>query len=122
MDNIRSADTINTIGEIYHQQGMYAEALSWFERALNILKREFGVDHVNSARTLHNIGLVLYKHTANWVSATSYFERATRLLQRRCREPGHEFTLGSERELTNAINALITTLPAQLKQSGGTKQ
>ena len=90
--------------EVYRQQGKYAEAISCYERALKIFEREFGVDHVNSASTLHNIGL-LYKSMADWVSAKSYFERASSL-HRQCRGPEHEFTIGSERELTFAINVL----------------
>ena len=89
---------------VYSNQGKYAEAISWYERALKIFDREFGVDRVNSASTLHNIGLV-YKYMTDWVSAKSYFERAAQL-HRQCRGDGHEFTIGSEREMTNVINAL----------------
>ena len=62
------------------------------------------MDHVNSAITLHNLGLV-YKNMADWVSAKSYFERAAQL-SRQCRGTGHEFTIKAERELTYVINTL----------------
>ena len=41
---------------VYHKQGKHADALSWYERALDIDKREFGVDHINSAGTINDIG------------------------------------------------------------------
>ena len=75
-----AADTINNIGEVYREQGKYAEAISWNERALRTKEREFGGDHVNLATTLHDIGLV-YKAVAKSVSAKSYFERAAKLFK-----------------------------------------
>ena len=103
VDHINSANTIDNIGEVYRQQGKYAEAISWYERAVKIIERVFGVDHVNSARTLHNIRLV-YKNMMDWVSAKSYFERAVQSYRQR-RGAGHEFTVDSERALKYAINA-----------------
>ena len=113
VDHINSANTIMNIGSVYSAQGKYAEAISWYERALKIKEREFGVDHVNSAITLHTIGLV-YKNMDDWMSAKSYFERAARL-HRQCPGDHHEFTIGSERELTNAINSLNKDSPSTTK-------
>ena len=47
-----------TSASVYNSQGKYAEAISWYERALKIYEREFGVDHINSAETIMGIGLV----------------------------------------------------------------
>ena len=58
-DHIKSANTIMGVGLVYDSQGKYAEAISWYERALKIFEREFGVDHINSANTIGNIGGVL---------------------------------------------------------------
>ena len=90
--------------------GKYTEAMSWYERALKIFEREFGVDHINSASTLHSLGLG-YKNMTDWVSAKSYFERAMRLHQQ-CRGAQHKFTLESGRELTYAINVLNNDSPS----------
>ena len=104
MDHINTADTIMNFGLTYDSQGKYDEAIAQYERALRIKERAFGVDHVNSASTLHNIGLT-YKNMGDWMSAKSYFERAASL-HRLCRGEVHEFTIGSERELACAIDAL----------------
>ena len=104
MDHINTADTINNLGLTYQHQGKYELAIAQYERALRIKEAAFGVDHVNSASTLHNMGLA-HKDMGDWISAKRYFERAASL-HRLCRGEAHEFTIGSERELACAIDAL----------------
>ena len=48
-----------SIGNVYHSQGKYNEAMSYYEQALKIYDREFGVNHINSAPTIMNMGLLL---------------------------------------------------------------
>ena len=70
-----------TSASVYESQGKYAEAISWYERALKIYEREFGVDHINSASTINNIGIV-YDSQGKYAEAISWYERALKIKER----------------------------------------
>lgn len=80
MDHINSVHTI--MGIICRHQGKYAEVISWYERVLKILEREFGVDHIDSANMINNIGAV-YRQQGKYAKAISWYERALNIKERK---------------------------------------
>ena len=61
--------------------GKYTEAMSWYERALKIFEREFGVDHINSANTIMGVGCV-YDSQGKYAEAISWYERSLKISER----------------------------------------
>src|SRR5579871_6242197 len=51
-----SADILD-LGNTYYSQGKYDEAIAHYEQASRIYENSFGVDHINTADTIMNIGL-----------------------------------------------------------------
>jgi tetratricopeptide (TPR) repeat protein len=66
VDHINTADTIINLGNTYHSQGKYDEAIEQYQRALRISKKAFGADHINIADTINNLGFTYYKTRKVW--------------------------------------------------------
>ena len=65
----------NNLGIIYGHQGKYDEAIAQYERALRIKENAFGVDHIDTADTILNMGL-FYKSQGQMQLAKEYLSRA----------------------------------------------
>src|SRR5213083_1173322 len=61
-------------------QGKYNEAITQYERALRIYEKAFGVDHINSASTIMNIGL-LFESQGQTKLATSQLLRSYQIFK-----------------------------------------
>ena len=69
------------LGTIKYQQGDYKEALSFYERALQVFQKIFPADHPQLASSYSNIASV-YKNTGKYSQALSFYERAFEILRR----------------------------------------
>ena len=72
------AATLNNIGNVYMNQGRYAEALKAHEKALRITRAALGDDHPDVAATLNNIGNV-YQRQGRYAEALEAYEEALRI-------------------------------------------
>jgi tetratricopeptide (TPR) repeat protein len=69
------------LGEIKYQQGDYQEALSFYERALEIFEKSHPANHPSLASSYNNIGLV-YTDMGEYSKALSSHERALEVRQK----------------------------------------
>ena len=58
---VEIAETYNTMGDVYYAQRDYNNALTVYEKALNIRKKVLGDDHPDTADCYNNIGVVYSK-------------------------------------------------------------
>src|SRR5436305_14613150 len=99
----RPIQSITSVSSTMHKAISYKEAMSYYERALKIYDREFEADHINSAKTINNLGNV-YNSQGNYKEAISYYERALKIKDREF-ETDH---INSARTINN-INILYDT-------------
>jgi tetratricopeptide (TPR) repeat protein len=69
------------LGMIKKDQGEYAEAIEFVEKALEIYQKTLPPNHLNFANSYNNIGQV-YDNMGEYSKALSYYERALVILQR----------------------------------------
>ena len=69
------------LGYIADQQGNYSEALSFYERSLEIRKKSLPANHPNLATSYNNIGLV-YEHMGEFPRALSFYQRSLEIKQK----------------------------------------
>ena len=67
------AGMLHQMGYLTNEQGDYASALEWFQKALRIRERVLGTDHPSTAITYHNIGTNYfaqgdYKTALDWMN------------------------------------------------------
>jgi tetratricopeptide (TPR) repeat protein len=72
------ATSLNSLAELYHFQGQYAQAEPLFKRALAINEKALGPGHPNLATTLDNLA-DLYTKTGRKDEANRLFDRAARI-------------------------------------------
>lgn len=73
--------SFNRVGSVYTAKGELDAALSSFHDALDIQRKTLGEDHVEVAKTLHNIG-VCHRHNDDWDSALKYYIQAHRIFEK----------------------------------------
>jgi tetratricopeptide (TPR) repeat protein len=81
IENDVIVDILKKMAGYLQLTGQFQEAFVFFKRALKIDEREFGVDHINSAGTIHNIANV-YSSQGRYADAISYYERALKIYER----------------------------------------
>src|SRR5436305_11554752 len=59
----------------YASQGKYDGAVAYYERLLRITEKAFGVDHINTASTINNLGLT-YDSQGKYDEAIAQYEKA----------------------------------------------
>ena len=71
----------HALGYIKNEQGDYPEAVSFYERAFEILKKSLPDNHPSLATSYNNIGAV-YKNMGEYSKALSFYERALEILKK----------------------------------------
>jgi tetratricopeptide (TPR) repeat protein len=79
-DNDRKGDLYNQLGMIKDSQGDYVEAISSYEKALEIHERKSPKNHFNFAASYNNIAFTYY-NMREYSKAISYYEKARRIWQ-----------------------------------------
>jgi tetratricopeptide (TPR) repeat protein len=78
-DHIASVEAFalsyNRIGSVYTAKGDLDSALGSFHEALDVQINALGEEHVEVAKTLHNIG-VCHRHIGDWDEALDFYKRA----------------------------------------------
>jgi tetratricopeptide (TPR) repeat protein len=69
---------LNNLGDLYNDQGQYAQAEPLFERALTINEKALGPDHPDVATSLENLA-ALYRVTKRDKEAETLEKRAARI-------------------------------------------
>ena len=72
------AITQNNIGFVYSEQGNYTQALSYYEKALQIQLQIYGEQHPSVATSYNNIGSVHYEQ-GDYTRALEYYEKALQI-------------------------------------------
>ncbi|CAF1133141.1 unnamed protein product [Adineta steineri] len=88
----RKATIYNQLGRIKNRQGEYSEALTYFEKALEIKQQLLPSNHPTMAHFYHNIGLV-YDGMGDYPKALTYYEKAIAIQQQSL--PSRHLHLGS---------------------------
>src|SRR5579859_7906240 len=70
-----------SLASFFHSNGEYETARRAYERALRIKENAFGVDHINTASTINNLGLT-YDSQGKYDEAISQYERALRIKEK----------------------------------------
>ena len=81
VETIVIKDLLESLAGYFIVTGQFKEAFKSGKRALKINEREFGVDHINSADTIANIGSVCYSQ-GKYADAISWHERALKIIER----------------------------------------
>ena len=69
----------NTVSTLhYRHQGKYDEAVAHHEQALRIYENAFGVNHINCANSINNLGIT-YRHQGKYDEAVAHYERALKI-------------------------------------------
>ena len=74
-DGPSGAMRLNTLGNVYRNQGRYKEAEPLYERALAIHEKALGPEHPDTAQSLNNLA-VLYRSQGRYEEAEPLYERA----------------------------------------------
>ncbi len=77
----RTAGLYNALGDHLQMLGAYPEAQGYFQGALEIQQRVLGMEHPDTAWSLHNLGEVLYAQ-GEYAGARQYHEQALEIQQR----------------------------------------
>ena len=72
---------LHQIGYLVDEQGNYASALEWYQKARRMRERVLGTDHPDTATTYNNIAAVYYAQ-GNYASALERFQKALRISER----------------------------------------
>jgi tetratricopeptide (TPR) repeat protein len=88
---------LHKLGDLYRNQGRFAEAEAISERALAGKERVLGAEHTSTLQTVNNLGN-LYRHQGRLAEAEAMYERAL---------AGYERALGAEHTSTlDTVNNL----------------
>jgi tetratricopeptide (TPR) repeat protein len=77
----KKAHLFHQLGCIKDVQGKYAEAIEFYEKALEIEQKTLPANHPNLATSYNNIGAV-YKNMGEYSKALSYYEKALEIRQK----------------------------------------
>lgn len=111
------ADLRTTIGLTYLNQGKYDLAKPQLDKALDIRNELLGPDHADTARSLHNVGLLL-KATGNMEEAETRFRTSVETLRRIYGADSVEITDGlHELAYINALRGNYTDAIALLREA-----
>jgi tetratricopeptide (TPR) repeat protein len=72
---------LESVSEYLSLAGQYQDSLVCLERSLRLCEREFGVNHINSANTIHNFGII-YRSQGKFTEALLWYERALTIFDR----------------------------------------
>ncbi|PHM06619.1 tetratricopeptide repeat protein [Nostoc sp. 'Peltigera malacea cyanobiont' DB3992] len=68
-------------GWFYYRQGLYNQAVSWYEQCLEITKKRLGEEHPSVATSLNNLAY-LYKSQERYSEAEPLYRQALRIFRR----------------------------------------
>jgi tetratricopeptide (TPR) repeat protein len=74
--------SLNNLAELYYAQGRYTEAEPLHKRAFGIRENVLGPDHPEVANSLDNLAWLALAQR-DWRHAADYWERATKVIERR---------------------------------------
>ena len=101
-----TATTYNNIAFVYYNQGEYAKALEWLEKALDIVEKAFGKEHPDTATTYNNTAFVYYNQ-GEYAKALEWNEKALAIFEK---------VLGEEHASTKMVRRNIKVLRGQSMQ------
>src|SRR5579859_4320469 len=70
-----------SLASFFHSNGEYETACTAYERALRIYEKAFGVDHINTATTINNLGLTFHRQGKH-DKAISHYKRVLRIYEK----------------------------------------
>ena len=73
--NTYVATAYNNIGNAYHSQGNFAQAMECHKKALHIRRKVFGEEHPDVAMSYGNVGIVYYSQ-GDYVKALENLQKA----------------------------------------------
>ena len=76
-----TANSLNNLALLYHEQGRYAEAEPLLQRALHISEQQLGSEHSDTASSLNNLA-GLYESQGKYVEAEPLYQRALVIRER----------------------------------------
>jgi tetratricopeptide (TPR) repeat protein len=79
-DPVPLAISLNELGVLYQSQGRYAEAEPLFQRSLQILEKQLGVDHPDTANSLNNLA-ALYRVQGRYAEAEPLYVRSLQIYE-----------------------------------------
>ena len=74
-------DLLDSMAGYFQVTGQHSEAIVYYKRALKIKEKEFGVDHINTADTINNLGIT-YDSQGKYDEAIAQYERALRIYEK----------------------------------------
>lgn len=80
-DDPRVAPTLNALAVLYHTQGKYAQAETFYQRVLKLLEHTLGADQPALATTMNNLAVVR-ESQGKLDDAEPLYQRALSLLER----------------------------------------
>jgi serine/threonine protein kinase/Tfp pilus assembly protein PilF len=104
-----------TIGQTYTDLGLYLEAQTQVERALELQRRVLGPENPKTLRTIFRLGCIAYLQ-GRYAQAEGLFKQSLEI-QRRVLGPGHPDTLSSVNNLANAYDSQGEHAQAELLYS-----
>ena len=75
------ATTLNNLGLVYHAQGQYARAKSYYEQALTRWERTVGTEQANVSTVLNNLAEI-YREEGNFEQAEAFYIRSMEVGER----------------------------------------
>jgi tetratricopeptide (TPR) repeat protein len=103
-NDIDKALSYHHIGWAKKDKGEYKEALSYYEKALEIRQQSLPPNHPNLAASYNNIGTV-YKNMGEYSKALSYYEKALEIRQRSL-PPNHPDLASSYNNIGNVYYSM----------------
>jgi tetratricopeptide (TPR) repeat protein len=103
-DDRDEANIYNRLGSIKSGQGKYEEAITFFEKSIEIMKKILSPTHVDVATTYNNIGFV-YERMKEYSKALSYHEKAIKIKQKNL-SPNHPQLAISYDNMGNVLNQM----------------
>ena len=81
IERVEIGRLFNEIGLVYFQQGEYAKALEWYQKALEICEKVLGLKHPDTATTYNNIAGV-YSSQGDDEKALEWYQKALEIREK----------------------------------------
>ena len=99
-----TAETYNNLAIVYYNMGDCAQALAFYQKALDIREKKLGLEHPDTATTYNNLAGV-YFEKGNYALALTLIEKALNIAEKAL-GPDHPDTLQAKRNLNRIRRAI----------------
>jgi tetratricopeptide (TPR) repeat protein len=103
-DESEKAPIYDEIASVKSAQGEYEEAITFYNKTIEIYKKTFPPNHLNFAGTYNNMGEV-YRKTGDYPKALSYYEKALEI-QQQLLSPSHPHLAMSYNNIGNVYYSM----------------